>query len=107
MLGEGLAVPYRPSQPYHPVNLEGGLLRDMPTPPSGQIRPNPTQPNPCQVPPRTPKRSSFRSCVSPESTSAAGGQVGHVPQPAVFGVLFPRDVARRARTRRIPYARGL
>ena len=32
MGGEASAVLYRPSQPYHPVNFEGGLLRDMPTP---------------------------------------------------------------------------
>ena len=42
MGGEASAVPYRPSQSYHPVDFEGGLLRDMPTPPSSQLRPHPT-----------------------------------------------------------------
>ena len=27
---------------YHPVNFEGGLLRNMPTPPPSQSRPHPT-----------------------------------------------------------------
>ena len=42
MGSEASAVLYRPSQPYHPVNLESGLLRDMPTPPPSQSRPHPT-----------------------------------------------------------------
>ena len=35
MGGESPAVAYRPSQSYYPVNFESGLLRDMPTEPSG------------------------------------------------------------------------
>ena len=41
MGGEALGVLYRPSQPYHPVDFEGGLLCDMQ--PHRRARSDPTQ----------------------------------------------------------------
>ena len=100
--GPGGSVPAVPA-------VSPGQPRGRPAPRHANptVGPDPTQPNPCQVPPRTPKRSSFRSCVSPESTSAAGGQVGHVPQPAVFRCLVSSGRRPKGAYQKIPYARRL
>ena len=74
MAGEALAILYRPSQPYHPVNFEGGLLRDMPTEPSGQIRPHP-----CHVGSRPGPRSSLRLVVVSLRSPPSSPPGGHGP----------------------------
>ena len=67
MGGEASAVAYRSSQSYYSVDFEGGLLRDMPTEPSGQIRSHPTGVGSCPGPRSSPGFvvSSLRSPLSP------------------------------------------
>ena len=98
MGGEASAVPYWPSKPYHPVNLEGGLLRDMPTPPPGQVRPHPS-PVGSRPGPRSSPGFVVASLRSPPPPPPGGWATSR--HPSFCGDSSPRGVARKARTRRL------
>ena len=93
--GFGGSVPAVPAVP--PGRLRG---RPAPRHANRTVGLDPIPPSPCQVPPRTPKKPWFRSCVSLESTSVAVGVVATSHNPLFRSDCSPRDVARRARTRR-------
>ena len=97
MGGEASGVLYRPSQPYHPVDFEGGLLRGMPTPPPGQIQPHPTDVG-SRPGPRGSPGLVVVSLRSPPLAPPGGWATSH--NPLFRGDSFSRSVARRARSRR-------
>ena len=76
MGGEAPGVLYRPPKPYHPVNLESSLLRDMPTEPPSQIRPHPTYIRSCPGPRNSP-RFVVASLRSPPSPPPEGWATSH------------------------------
>ena len=98
MGGEVPGVSYGSSELYHPVDFEGGLLCDMPTEPSSQVRSHPTgvwsRPGP-----RSSSGFVVVSLRCPPLASSEGWATSH--HPLFCGDSFPRGVARRAHTRRL------